>query len=638
MSLAKLIVVGRAIAESGLLDPVQCSENLQVAINNSDHLTVLEPKLPLLHNWISNGVSNGLKKSTIDPNDLYDVRGVFNIADLELLGLQIFSKLLIEDGEDRFSFGRIAEPLIISHAWSPIDDSTRDCFLGVLLNTGEVLVLKRTTQDSGQYDVIIRSFTSLLDNMNIPLNRLTNEGDIIVTNAEHLELKITSFTFGKASNGALYILLAHESGLISIHSLTHGLPELSRLQASGTIVKSAWSQDLSTTALLMSDNSVHIISLDANLQPKSDIQNVKSASRFLVSHLKFISTDTLIVTDSKALHVIKGGSTRETKLPYRSTILGLSFAQSSAGYTIFLSFESGHFSLLNINEAGECTLRPLPQTWTNFVNRTLLQFQYACLKEQNKAPSNVFKPFLNDKVEGNLMIHGSHLSSNGDLVLAYNVVPKNVIHHEIRSKAEFKVAVVSALELDPKITINQTSGTSISQIHGVLLRDYQSFPTPASNGKEGIDEFIQALQEWRTRKFIDFGEVNLTISPHESLTETLQEEFLNNNSIRDLQKLLTFNSAFLATLEVLGSSEELGIVTAPAKQNVNDELEMIRTKLATQLRQAVLSSVKFSDLIEADKFLYLSFVKISELTGGGKMDGVDRLGNGNVSRGHESKI
>ncbi|PVH17928.1 uncharacterized protein CXQ87_000830 [Candidozyma duobushaemuli] len=610
MSLAKSIVVGRAIAESGLLDPVQCSDNSQVAINNSDHLTVLEPKLPLLHNWISNGASAGSKKSTIDPNDLYDVRGVFNIADLESLGLQIFSKLLIEDGEDRFSFGRIAEPLIISHAWSPVDDSTRDCFLGVLFNTGEVLVLKRTTQDSGQYDVVIRSFTSLLDNMNIPQNRLTSEGDIIVTNAEHLELKITSFTFGKASNGALYILLAHESGSVSIHSLSRGLPEVSRLQAGGTIVKSAWSQDLSTTALLMSDNSVHTISLDDSMQPKSDTQNVKSASRFLVSHLKFISTDTLIVTDSKALHVIKGGSIRETKLPYRSTISGVSFAKSSAGFTAFLSFECGHFSMLTITEEGECTLRPSPQTWTNFVNRTLLQFQYACLKEQNKAPSNVFKPFLNDKVDGNLMIHGSHHSSNGDLVFAYNVVPKNVIHHEIRSKAEFKVAVVSALELDPQITIDQTLGTSISQIHGILLRDYQSFPTPPSNGKEGITEFIRAIQEWKMHNFVDFGEVNLNVSPHESLNKTLSEEFLHNNSIRDLQKLFTFNSAYIATLEALESNEELGTVTAPAKEKVIDEQEMIKTKLATQLRQAVLSLVKFRDLItEADKFLYLSFVK-----------------------------
>lgn len=610
MSLSKLIVVGRAIAESGLLVPVQCSDNLQVAINNSDHLTVLEPKLPLLHNWISNANSAGLKKSIIDPNDLYELRGVFNIADLELLGLQIFSKLLIEDGEDRFSFGRIAEPLIISHAWSPIDDSTRDCFLGVLLNTGEVLVLKRTTQDSGQYDVIIRSFTSLLDNMNIPQNRLTSEGDIIVTNAEHLELKITSFTFGKASNGGLYILLAHESGLVSIHSLTHGLPEVSRLQAGGTIVKSAWSQDLSTTALLMSDNSVHTISFDDSMQPKGDISKVKAASRFLVSHLKFISTSTLIVTDSKALHVINGRLNRETKLPHRSTILGISLAQSSAGLTGFLSFESGHFSMLKINEAGECTIQPLPQIWMNFVSRTLLQFQYASLKEQNKAPSNVFKPFLNDKVEGKLMIHGSHLSSNGELVFAYNVVPKNVIHHEIRSKAEFKMAVVSALELDPKITIDQTSGTSISQIHGILLRDYQSFPTPSSNGEEGITEFVQALQEWRTRNFADLGEVNLTVSPHESMNKTLSKEFLHNKSIRDLQKLFTFNSAFIATLEAFESSRELRGVAGLAIRNVNDQQEIIRSKLATHLHQAVLSSVSFSDLItEADKFLYLSYVK-----------------------------
>lgn len=611
MSLKNSIVVARAIAESGLLEPVQCSENLQVAINNSDHITVLDPKLPLLHNWITKGGTSSSPKKIIDTIDLYDVRTIFNIADLELLGFQIFSRLLIEDGEDQFSFGRISEPSIVAHTWSPLIDTSKDCYLGVLLNTGEVLILRRTTQDANQYDMVFRSFTCLLDQLNIPQNRLTSEGDIIISNAENLELKLTSFTFGKSHDGSLYILLAHQSGLISLHSLSPGLPEISRVNIRGTIVKQAWADDLSTLAVLLSDNSLLTLSFDEQLKELAEPHLVKQPSRFLVSHLKFLPFGQLVVTDTRGIYVIKNGFTTQTTLPYRSNILGLSFASLTSGSAAFLTYESGHLLTINISESGECSVNSTSPAWTSFVNRNLLQFQYACLKEQNKAPAEVFKPLLNDKIEGNLLINGSHMDANGNLVLVYNISPKNVIHHEIRSKSEFRVAIVPGLDIETQIISKNARGTSISQIHGLLIREFPLFPVLQSNGIDALKSFLEGIQTWKTQHFIDAQKANLGLPTSAALTEMLKTAITQNQEVADLQKLFTFNACLKNTLEALTLSQETSLAVSQARSVIDEEQGIIKSKIAAQYRHAVLLQSSFDTFnTEADKFIQVTFAKV----------------------------
>ncbi|KAF3989888.1 hypothetical protein FT663_02458 [Candidozyma haemuli var. vulneris] len=614
MSSAKPIVIGRAIAETGLLEPVQCSENSQVAINNSDHITVLDPKLPLLHNWLNTGAPSSSNKNVIDPNGLYDVKSVFNISELESLGLQIFSRLLIEDGEDRFAFGRIAEPCITAHAWSPMVDGTKDCYLGVLLNTGEVLVLKRLSQDAEHYSVLFRSFTCLLDHLSIPQHRLTAEGDIIISNSESLELKITSFAFAKGADGVSYISLAHMNGHISIHHLASGLPEISRIDAGGTVVKQSVSTDSSKLALLRSDNSVITISLDQDFKVKGEPSSAKQSSRFLVSHLKFLSPEILIITDTRELHLSYGSRKSQIKLPHISTISGLSFGIKNSGYTVFLSYETGHLLSVDVSNDGQCSLLASSQAWTTFVNRGLNQFQQACIREQNKAHSNVFKTFLNDKIEGNFIVHGSNLTPNGCFVVAYSVAPKNVIHHEIRSKAEIRVGLIHSSELDQSLVTSAVHGTSLSQIHGSLIQDAQKFPTvdfqTSTAGEEALKDFVSSVFEWKLHHFGVPEKVTLNIKKRKTLKDTIIACFQQDKSVQQLQKLLTFNIAMMNSVEALISSRENSKVLDEALSAIKKEQSFIRSQLSTHIRQIVITHMDlglFSS--HSDKFIYLTSFK-----------------------------
>ncbi|PYD07751.1 hypothetical protein DND62_29965, partial [Pseudomonas syringae pv. pisi] len=119
MTLFKPLIITRAVIENSLLDSIQCSENLQVAVNNSDHLIVLDPKLPSLNQCVNRLQGNTSSKLSLDLELFYDVNKVFNIKELDSFGLQMFSKLLVEDGEDRFTFGRIEKKKIFGRLSFP---------------------------------------------------------------------------------------------------------------------------------------------------------------------------------------------------------------------------------------------------------------------------------------------------------------------------------------------------------------------------------------------------------------------------------------------------------------------------------------------------------------------------------------
>lgn len=610
----KPIVVGRAVVEPALLEPVQCSENLQIAINNSDHITILDPIIPLLHNCIEQGTKENDLKGTIELNRFHDVQRVFNIPDLDSLGFQIFSRLLIKDGEDMFSFGRIAEPSIAGIQWSKVDDLTRDCYLGVLLNTGEVLVLKRTTQDAGQYNVIFRSFTCILDQMNLPQNRLTEEQDLIITNSELQELQITSFTFIKTHNGEHLISLAHKSGELTIHQLLPGLPLVSRVNVNGILVTQVWSEELSTLALARSDNSVVTIVFDKNYQPKGNPTMVKKPSRFLVSRIQFLSSDILIVTDTQKLHVYTHGSASHCELPYLSNILGLSYFKQESSHIVLLTFESAKLMIISISE-GNCSILQPPTLWASFVNRRILQFQHACQIEQNRAPSEAFKPLLNDKVDVNFHLYGSQLCANGYIALVYNIVPKNVIHHDTRSKAEFKVDMLPLQSLQPSVNLMPPVGSSIAAIQRLLIQEAKQVPllssAGATDGDESLISYLDSLFQWKKVTFVNPREVKLKHDQRDTLKEALMLEFRENAHVNELQRLFLFNVYILETLEALKAKNTSSEAMQSSVASITEEQTLIRSLILRYLRRLVLAHWNpLNSNLDADRYIILTFYKL----------------------------
>lgn len=586
----------RAIIGPGILEPAKCSANQQIAINSSNHITIIEPKLPFIHHCIEPPGSEG-KSSTIDPATFFEIRSVFHVENLESLGFQVFSRILITDSEKMFNLGRISEPIIVGHAWSPIESCTRDCYLGVLLNTGEMMVLKRDSLDATNYSVKFRSFTSILDQMSLPQNRLTAEGDIVLTGEQYLELKITDFLFGRIADGSLVLALAHESGFITIHALTESLPLLQRFETRGLVVKLLWSSLGTELYYALSDNSVWGCKFDPKLEIQGDPIKVKDASRFLVSHLHLVaSTNTLVVTDTRAVYV--GGINSpwvSCNLPYNSVVVNISAIAKPSGFTVLLPFESGRFCAAEVDTSRN-TVKIVKDSpgWESFHNETLYNYQVVLSKEQNKALSKVFQPYLAETPEGHLVIHGFlPMLSNGLAAVVYSLSPKNVISHNIKSRREFNMGFIPVSSISSFQVPESTLGvTALSYLNSLIIADKEKIPVITKEVKDGdqkaLQQFVESLKEWKASRFDNPALIKLSVSPTPFLEESIILNFRENKQIDALQKLFLLNISLTKTMHAIKSNsnkpydalnQELMVIAS--------EQDLISSKIRTHLASIV---------------------------------------------------
>lgn len=555
----KTINAKRATVGAGVLEPVRTSQNLQIAINNSDHLTIIEPKLPILHQCLDASTKQG--QNAISSAALYDVQTIFYIENLEALGFQIFSRILIEDGELSFHFGRIADPMIVGHSWSPIDKSTRDCYLGVLLNTGEVLVLKRDSLDASNYSVHFRSFTSLLDQMRLPPERLTLEGDIILSRKQFEELKITDYLFGQNQQGNMVLSLAHESGEVTLHALAEGLSLKQRFEAGGHVVKLCFSD--THFYYVLNDNSVWECELNSEETAKSLPVQLKGALRFLVSQLRS-EGEYLFVADTTSLSAFKLGTlVTSIALPFRTVIVSLNALRIENALKLLLSYESSQFCVADF-DGNRLELYTDITGWKTYVNKILLRQQLVAAKEQSKAPSKVFQPYLNDSVEFNFANFGTNiLVGTGLIATVYCLSPHNVINNVIKSKMEFNVSFTPVSDIllnTANIEIPNKLTSSITDLNSFYIRtgsQLLSLPKTSNGASESAPaDFINSVKSWKATLF-DYtldGVKKLPIEERSSLELSLQANFRDHQKIKSLQERYTFNVMFERTLKALSST------------------------------------------------------------------------------------
>ncbi|GEQ66577.1 hypothetical protein JCM33374_g240 [Metschnikowia sp. JCM 33374] len=588
--------ISRAIIGTSLSEPVKCSENMQLAINSSNHLTIIEPKLPLLHQCFEPANSEGTSFA-LDSDACFDVRSVFHIENLESLGFQLFSRILINDKENMFNFSRISEPIIVGHAWSPIEACTRDCYLGVLLNTGEVMVLKRDSLDANNYSLKFRSFTSILDQMSLPQNRLTAEGDLVLTGDQFSELKVTDFSFGKTSHGSLIVCLAHESGDITIHRLTEGLPVLQRLRTEGLVVKMLWSSSNTELYYVLQDNSVWGCKFGSKMSLLESPVKIKDSSRFLISHLKFLPlSKTLIVTDAKSLHMGSMDSPCvSANLPYNTVLVNLSAIENDSTVSVLLPFESGRFSIAKLDISSK-TIDIVKESpgWESFYNQTLHKYQVSLTKEQNKASSKPFQPYLADPCEGQLIIHGCvPMFSNGYIAVVYSLTPKNIISHTIKSRREFNVGFLPMSAIISHYEAKANFGTSaLAHLSSLILSDSAKIPKINKNIRDGTDDslrtFVDQLREWKLSKFSNPSSVELSVIPNRCLSDSIIQNFRENLHIEMLQKHFLLNLSIKKTLMAIKSSNPYACDAFDQELvALAHEQDVISSKIRTQLASIV---------------------------------------------------
>lgn len=658
-SMIKDISIRRAnIASSGYA-PVQWSENLQIAINTTTHLTVLDPKIPLIHQTIATSPLDKGSTNILDPLGLYDINTVLDLDRLEAIGVRCFNSVVITDTET-FSIGRIAEPTITAHQWSGIDPRTRDCYLGVLLSTSELLVLKRDTIDPSNYTVVYKVFNNLLDQLYLPQENLAKTGEILLSNTQALSIKVKTFTFNKANIGhdAIFFLsIGNSCGQISLHVLEQTLPKKLVIDLPGgenhtKQVWSEWSQFKGNTlvshlAVATPKNAILLYTVLYDYQSKKMelIQDAEifASTRFLLSQLQFQTIEGIVylfLTTSYELQIFKLMKHKptfvvKTPLSYRSSVSGLIITSNKDNVGIRVAYENGKFEQFRL-QGPNIIEDHKEKELSHFVNKALYKFQLVKGKAsendggndgsqplQTSSDNSVFKEYLYDNVEGSITNFASQLNpKNGIVVVAYKIVPKNIINYTQLSKSDFNIGFIPIEELSVDFSTLQTTfeSSTISFISNFWFNKYSEIPVvprliEEKDMAKDIESFVDAVSEFKARHFK--AEFDLLTSASKGRSDTLAvaliESFSRDTKVNSLHKLFNFNFLLLKSLALMTVKGCQSSKLSSLYEEVKSEQLQIERHILAAVGNIVLRFVKQSkkaNFSERDEFTLISYYNI----------------------------
>lgn len=650
----KSIPLRRASPASSLNDPVQTSENLQIAINNGSQLTILDPKLPSIHKTLTLPAPG--KDPILDPSDLFDTSSTLWLEQLESFGIRSLSNLLVETCDQTYHLSRIFEPQIISHKWSPLNPLTKDCYLGILLNTSELFILERQTLDLINYRPAFKIFNNLLDQLYLSRDKIAADGKIKVNNEQYSSLMIESFEFSQVmiSEGEAIPLLSIGTGSneISIHQLNKSFTKLLTIENQPSkIVKQVWSKwkksdsnnFTSFLSFIYADNRVTTAKLffDISTSEMSIGKLTKvlpNKSRFEVHELAYTETDQLIVISSTSMRIfqlLKGNEmVIDHKLQHRSRVSSVLQFNKYETLTVDLAYENGKFERVEItNKVGKFSSNSTlsPKLFQALVNREM--YRYEILKSKaggdengeasgEQPPNLAQKPFLNDSVSLRYYNAGTKLmESNGMIVTVGRIIPQNVLNYVISSQLEYSVNFTHIKDIYPDYDSKDSLiySTSTNKINSFWFNYYKKIPiiptfTNERNAVSDIDEFLSKIQSLKMEVFGSLNEKTINIK--DSAKGTTFQQFLFSNftanaDVSDFQKAYNFNMIILKSLFFLSSkqinNEEINkVIQILKEEQLKIEVAIVDFMISLVLKY--FTNLKEQLLTEVDKFLIISYV------------------------------
>lgn len=613
------IVINRLSVAHGFLSTVCTSEIQQVSINNSSHLTILDPKLPLLHEVLARSASSDDPRS-FNCNALFTITSIIPWENLTDAGVGYFSKVVLGDAEVRFNFGRISEPQIVHHEWSPMDDSTRDCYLGVLSNSGEFFLLRRETLDSGNYVVKQRLLAFLFDRLQLPMSRYSADNDLVMNSNELLFIRVNNFLFGKLESGAILLSLAHDNGTILIYTIGDELNLISTIKVElASIVLLVWSPHSNSFFYLTKDNSIY----ESEVNTASQIQNftkLKNSSRFAIS--KMINCgDRLIAVDTESLHVCnRDMRPLSIGLPNHSVAAGMHILKGKRCDYILIVYEGGKSSIVKLLKKS-LELLPELDAWNHRMSFIRQASQNVYRKEQTKAILRVFAPYLNDNIDADVLIHGTTIVFGKNLLLVHSNAPKNATSHVVLSLKQFTISFVPLVAIRADIHFEFRPKSSFSFLIDLFLETVTSLPLLNKGVLDGsgaaTKAFLDNITTWRETQFHEEHLEAKKIEPLQSLTETLCQFFRDEKSISLKQKRYSLNLSILKTLTTLASNPESIELVETFRNRIQFEQKQIvcdiRHRLATVITSwatANHTSISWTDI---DIFVLRSLMMATKL-------------------------
>lgn len=614
------VLISRSAVANGILNPACSSELLQIAVNNSTHLTILDPKLPLIHEALGKASDSALSDRTFHCNAFFNISTVIPWENSPDGGVGYSTKILLKDSETSFNFGRITEPNIVSHSWSPVDEATRDCFLGVLTNTGELFILQRNTLDPSSYAVKHRLLVFLMDELRLPTNRFTLENDLLLHADEALYLRVNAFQFGRLQDNTVSVCIAQENGRVAVYTLGSGLRYIGASTHMGLpIVQILWSLATSEFLYVAHDNSVFKGGADSNTLSLNTFQAIKDLSRFLVSRVESLGQHVLIV-DTNALHLCGNGRTSSVRLPNWSTVVGLQIVMHDKFTFVVIVNEDGQCAVVKVSENLELELLELPKGWNRAVASICLSYQSSFQKEQTKAISGPFAPYLNDNVDVDLKIHGSTSMLGKYLVMAHSGLPRNTINHIYMSLKTFTLSFLPMQKLIEAPSRQNTHYSTFSYLMDMFLDTVLSIPSidkeVLDGTRQGVESFINSIQTW---KQLHFGSPLQFLKPVDTvvnLDEGIMTLFRGEREIQAMQRRFSTNVSILKTLSSLPRNAECSIVIEEAESYLrleqNQIVSIIRERLASIIVRWALFNAPLVESTEVDRFIVVSLAPLAK--------------------------
>lgn len=636
------ITISRASIVSSTCDPVQLSENQQLAVNNGNQLTLLDPKLPLIHQSIVNSSLGQDNKGTpiLESKRIFDILGILDAEARDKLNLGNLDKILIETLDEEFSFGRINEPIIVNHAWSPLNPTSRDCLLGVLYNTSELLLLERRGTGTNDYIVKRNVFDELLKNLGVLQDTFAN-GEYTLSKMQYMSLKVESFCFNKivldfSPHALLSIGLADKS--IEIYFINDQFYKAIKFPTAGTVVAQKWSNwdafDGSMTshlAVLYSDNSVSIFELhydDRNHSMKVEYQKqVVKRSRFSVGKFDFAEIDGityLLIVNTISIHVLQIGESLSTNVKNFSLrrdsnafVVGMFPIRRINGiFDVVISLENGEFECFELNVPGESFKRKKPpRALEDFISKTLYKFQLKNSRQDGlyENNENSTKHFLNNTVEGEFINYGCRMNSNGIITIVYRIIPKQALNYTISSKLDYNIGFVSLSDDFVSPSNDLMRGTSLSFLNRFWLKEFSNIPRiprfTSETKEENIASFVNELVEFKHSRFPKVDDIKVTTMSSKSFKQSLYQNVIQNMEIKELEIIYNFNliilKAFDALIQLAPGNEILG----KAHTDFLKEQKVIEKIISNHVMVTVLNNYKTPDSVESsiDKFVLTTF-------------------------------
>lgn len=611
------VVLKRSAVAEGILRPICSSELDQIAVNNSTHLTILDPKLPLLHEALGKATevaAIGGAESAFHCNAFFNINTVIPWQNTVDGGVGYSNKIMLTDAERGFGFGRIVEPIVVQHAWSSVDTASRDCYLGVLANTGELFLLKRETLDPANYTVKHRLLLFLMEELNILSSRFTAEGDLILEAQEALFLRVNTFLFGELDTGQVWLNLTHENGRVALYELGAELKLVREtIHLGPSIVQLVWCPNLNSFGYFLSDNSVRIWS-------DSGFCLIKASSRFVISRVEPFASG-LIVADTRALNVFSNSGSSSLELSFRTAVVGLSVVEQAPYTYILVVHEGGQSTVVRVDSNNELQKMDDLLAWKYAISAMCGGYQSAFRKENAKAVLQAFAPYLDENVEAELTVHGATMVFGKYIAVAHSALPRNSVLHMYVSLKALTLSFVPWTSIVPEVQVHAVKKSTFSSLIDAFLATIDSIPTfdkgVIDGSAEGVKTFLASLAAWKN---IQFAPETPSLEPVQpsALETCLVQYFVEDPAIEALRRRYALNVSLFKTLASLTPNQEAVLLISDFEtllQQEQDQLEStIRRRFASIVLTCATQKFELPYDTDIDRFILLSLLPYAEFS------------------------